>query len=1137
MNYKNLIAGHPAAAWLVLLLSLLVTSWAWYISEQAVTRNVEERFQFEAEDIITAINDRMNEYALVLRSSSGLFETSSDVSREDWNRFVDRLSLQEYFPGIQALGHSVMLEPDEVAAYEASIRAEGFTDYRVKPEGERSQYSAIKFISPFDWRNQRAFGYDMFSEPTRRDAMERARDSGQPAASGRVTLVQETGQNSQYGFLMYYPVYQQNRPLEYISDRRQALSSFVYAAFRVEDLMYGILGRAQKNIDFALYDSKDTHAENLLYQSEAEIETSTGELQAQRFSRTTQLQVAGRPWTLHIYSQPGFIPISQAHQPTFIVIVGLMLDAFLFYLISYLVRGRNQARDEALLADSDRLRTQQRLQLAAEAGGLGLAEWNIAENRLRWDDTMLALYGYKPEDFSGELSAWTNRLHPDDMDRAIEVVTRARNFSNHFDMEFRIVLPDDSIRYIAANVMIERDQADQAVRMVGFNRDVTDKRLAEQAVSEKNWRLQNVLEGTHVGTWEWNVDTGETTFNERWAEMIGYTLEELTPVSMETWNELVHPEDLEKSNAALARHFSGASEFYQCESRIRHKDGHWVWVLDRGKVFSRTDSGQPLMMFGTHQDISEQKQYEALLKQERDKAEMANRSRGEFLANMSHEIRTPINGVIGTLNLLADTELNPTQLNLINVSKRSADSLLGLINDILDLSKIESGKLKIHPAEFELLTLINDVARAQTGRAEAKGLALLCPDHYLEPVRVMADGLRIRQVLTNLLSNAIKFTEQGQITLDVQRLEETTSSIHFQFNVRDTGQGIEAEKQKNLFRRFEQLDNSLTRREGGSGLGLAISRQLVELMGGQIGVDSRPGEGSTFWFRLRLDRAEKKQPQSRNELFKGMRIYVVAADPLYQQFYQSVFAAWQVEYEFVVDYQQAIKRSQSSQDNHPVMVFDAKTLTANSGLAAAVTEYRQMRPALRLLAICPQSMLAIMPQQVNDLADLIVSKPIVQSELYNALLSVVEADLASDEPHEVSRARQTLLKFDARILVVEDNPTNVIIVQGLLNKFGIQAEVADNGSEALLRLEAEHFDLVLMDCQMPVMDGYEATRRLRQSSDIPVIALTAHAMREDEQKCLDAGMNGYLTKPIDPYSLNASLGQWLPAECIQQPVS
>lgn len=1135
MNYKNLIARHPAAAWLVLLLSLLVTSWAWYVSDRAVTRNVEERFQFEAEDVATAINDRMKEYALVLRSGSALFEASTDVSRDDWSRFADTLYLQEFFPGIQALGYSVMIEPEELAAHEAVIQAEGFADYRVKPEGERDQYSAIKYISPFDWRNQRAFGYDMFSQPTRREAMERARDSGQPAASGRVTLVQETGQDTQYGFLMYYPVYQKDVSLEYTEDRRQALTSFVYAAFRMKDLMFGILGQAQEKIDFALYDDNELSTENLLYQSDDDINRVSDE--AERFSTVTQLDIAGRSWTLHVYSQPGFVPFSQANQPMFIVIVGLLLDIFLFYLISFLVRGRNQARDNALIADSQRLRTQKRLQLAAEAGGLGLAEWNIAENRLVWDDTMLSLYGYTPASFSGELSAWSDRVHPDDLEQAIEVVTRARDFSNRFDMEFRIILPGGNIRHIAASVIVERDQADQAVRMVGFNHDVTQQRIVEQAVSEKNWRLQNVLEGTNVGTWEWNVETGEAIFNERWAQMLGYRLEELTPATGESWASIVHPDDLKKSNEALARHFSGASEFYQCESRMRHKDGHWVWILDRGKVFSRTESGRPLMMFGTHQDITEQKQYEALLKQERDKAEMANRSRGEFLANMSHEIRTPINGVIGTLNLLADTELNPSQLNLINVSKRSADTLLGLINDILDLSKIESGKLKIHPAEFDLLMLINDVARAQASRAEAKGLALMCPDHYMAPLRVMADGLRIRQVLTNLLSNAIKFTEQGQVTLDVELLEDTTSTIDLQFNIRDTGQGISEDKQRQLFRRFEQLDNSLTRREGGSGLGLAISRQLVELMGGEIGVESRPGKGARFWFRLRLDRAERKQRVYQSQLFKSLRVTVVGTDPLYQQLYQSLFTAWQIDYEFVDDSQQALAQMQSRQIAHPVMVLDARTLIDNDSLAKAIADYRERVPAFRLLAICPQSMLAIMPKRVSEQADLIVSKPIIQSELYNALLSIVEGELVADEPDSASPARQSLMKFDAKILVVEDNPTNVIIVKGLLQKFGIDAVVADNGSEALARLGAEQFDLVLMDCQMPVMDGYEATRRLRQSSDIPVIALTAHAMREDEQKCLDAGMNGYLTKPIDPFSLNASLGQWLPGECIQQPVS
>lgn len=1131
--YEWLLDRHPPAAWLILLLSLLVTSWAWYISDKAVTQTIEERFEFQAQDLATAITNRMREYELALRSGAALFDASSAVTREDWNSFATTIYLHKYFPGIQALGYSVMLSPDELSAHIEKVRQEGFEDYTVSPEGERDQYSAIQFIEPFDWRNQRAFGFDMYSNPVRRDAMDRARDTGQPATSGRVTLVQETNENIQYGFLMYYPVYHANMPVDYVEERRRALKSYVYAAFRMGDLMQGILGQAQGELEFAVYDGAVASNDAVLYNSETAQDYASAASTAS-FGGYYTLNITGRPWTLHVYTAEGFVAFSEKHQPTFIVLVGILLDIFLFYLISFLARGRKQAHAKALWAETERDVTERRLQLAAEAANMGLAEWNLGENKLIWDRRMLDLYGYTAEEFDGNVEAWSSRVHPDDIEQVMTVLEHAKRFSNHFDMAFRIILPDQRIRYIVASVIVERDLADNPIRMVGFNYDVTEQREADRKLNEHNWHLQNVLESTDAGTWEWSLYADTVNVNERWAEIIGYQLSDIKPVTANSWQSFIHPEDKQDFEQELRRYFDKKVDHYACAMRLKHKQGHWVWVMARGKVFSWDKEGKPQKMFGTMHDISDQKKQEAQLIEERDKAEMANRSRGEFLANMSHEIRTPINGVIGALNLLSDTRLNASQQNLVTISKRSADSLLGLINDILDLSKIESGKLQIKEEPVELSGLLSDTAVTLAARAEAKGLTLLCPSHHMPVMRVMVDGLRVRQIITNLLSNAIKFTEKGQVAVDVEILNESRSHLSLRFNVRDTGQGISQDKLATLFRRFEQLDNSLTRREGGTGLGLAICKQLVEMMHGRIGVESEQGKGTTFWFELDVDRAGQEAKQKSMTVFADLSLQIVRPSPLYQSYYESLSAAWGISYDLVSDVILAAQRFEKSSAVHNVLLLDAELFNGKHKKPLSEWQrWRQKQNNVTVIVTCQQSMLAMVPQAINDVADLIVSKPVVQSELFESLLAIVKDDLASRDAATTNVMQ--FEHFDASVLVVEDNPTNVTIVTGLLHKFGVDVSLAENGVQALTMLEHNHYDLVLMDCQMPELDGYETTRRIRQSdSATPIIALTAQAMREDEQKCLDAGMNAYLTKPIDPYQLNKLLAEWLPENCLKK---
>lgn len=389
------------------------------------------------------------------------------------------------------------------------------------------------------------------------------------------------------------------------------------------------------------------------------------------------------------------------------------------------------------------------------------------------------------------------------------------------------------------------------------SREITGRKLREKEMRYQSLRLSNIIEGTNVGTWEWNVQTGAVIFNERWAEIIGYTLEELAPTSIETWLQYAHPDDLKKSEAFLNDHFAGRISHYEFEARMRHKAGHWIWVLDRGKVTSWTEDGKPLMMFGTHQDITERKEREAMLIEARHQAEAASIAKTSFLAMMSHEIRTPMNAVLGMAYLLGKTTLDSRQSMFLRNIEGSSKILLGVINDILDYSKIEANKIELDSIPIDLDEILENLSSIVATSLKDKAIDVMfyvAPD---VPRKFSGDPLRLSQILVNLINNAIKFTDQGEVVIRVT-IEDTDDSdyVRLVFSVSDSGIGIKPEQMENLFEAFSQADSSITRRFGGTGLGLAISRRLARQMGGDISVDSEYGKGSCFRCSVKLQLPE-----------------------------------------------------------------------------------------------------------------------------------------------------------------------------------------------------------------------------------------------------------------------------------------
>lgn len=818
------------------------------------------------------------------------------------------------------------------------------------------------------------------------------------------------------------------------------------------------------------------------------------------------------------------------------------LEGDLIHTVARDITERKQAEEERLQYEIELEKSREQFMLAVSGSNDGIWDWNIREKKGYMSPRLKEIIGFEDEEFPNKYTAFEEHIHPDDqkiVKTSMEEYLSGKK-PNH-SVEFRLRHKDGSYIWVLSKGKALIDEKGKPYRIAGSLTDITGRKRSEEKLRHYTMKLEKsqeqfmlAVKGSQDGIWDWDLPNKSLYLSERWKEIIGYKDSEL-PNELSTFDGRLHPDDKDRVLNYIEEYLNGGIPKYQMEFRLRHKDGTYRWILAKGEAL-RDEKGVPYRMAGSHTDVTERKHAEDKLKENREllqsiinilpgvltvvdtdyniitlnesdsrlkrvgftyaselegkkcykvfqemdspcpwckinevidtgenaydetgpddirekktgraysytvcpikdksgniisvveygadvtelrnsklEAENANRAKSEFLANMSHEIRTPMNGVIGMTGLLLDTELDAVQRNYVEMIRKSGETLIEVINDILDISKIEAGKLELENVDFSLYDLLEELSSLFSIKAYEKGLELTCLIENNVPDHIRGDPFKLKQVLTNLTGNALKFTNEGRVTIHVNRESGTDKSATLCFSVKDTGIGIPEDKKYLLFETFSQVDASTTRKYGGTGLGLAITKHLVEMMNGEINVRTLEEKGSDFWFRIPIE------------------------------------ISGELSGKHVKPYDLPYKKEQ----------------------------------------------------------ELIHHK---NKDLYG---------------HGNTD--------DIRILIVEDNQINQRLAQALLQKLGYDPDVVTNGNEALKLLETQPYDLVFMDVQMPLMDGLETTQHIRNPDstvidhDIPVIAMTAHAMKGDKEQCLDAGMNDYMSKPISAEQLFILMEKW-----------
>ncbi|MFU8787890.1 MAG: CHASE domain-containing protein [Methylobacter sp.] len=1005
------------AVTLPIMATFMLTTAAVFYEAQNNNARLKLEFHQQAAELSVAVQKSISTHINVLRSLGSFYAASAVVSRKEFEIFVAH-SLDN-FQGIQALSWNPRILSAERAEFERLIQSEGYPNFQITERNaakqlvraqDRADYVAVGFIEPYSG-NESALGFDVYSDSLRREAIDRARDTGEIATTARITLVQERG--NQQGAIAFMPLYRKGMPHTTLEQRRNTIEAYVVAVFRGGDIISAAAkGLGRPGLSYRLIDETAPVAKQLIFTSGSK-ELKPFVLQEKglfgrqlALSHSLSINVGGRHWRFEVVPTQDYFAYHHSNNAWLILLVGLILTSMVatFSMVSSgrgsVLRHLVEERTAALT------QSEQRFRIVADAAPV-LIWLTGTDKRYFWFNRVwLDFTGCSMEQALNQ--DWADSIHADDVQRCLATYVSHFNRREPFQMRYRLRRHDGEYRWITNHGVPRFDSDATFTGYIGSCIDMTEQIMALHEARKAKEALENVLSAaTEISIIATDPDGLITIFNRGAELMLGYSAGDM--IGKQTPAIIHLPEEIaarsQELSLELDKPVAELNVFFVKAAQLGQEKREWTYVRKDQSTLTVSlavttivdENGNITGYLGIAEDISERKQNETLVLQAKNQAETLARSKSEFLANMSHEIRTPMNAIIGLSYLALNKDVPDELRDYLEKINSSSNSLLNILNDILDFSKLEAGHLSIDHSHFDLDETLDNLNNLFADHAAEKQLIFnieIAPD---VPRHLLGDAPRLQQILINLLGNAIKFTERGAVTLKISLQQLYPAQAKLLFCVIDTGIGMSAHDCKKLFQPFSQVDGSITRRFGGSGLGLAISHNLLSLMGGTFSVKSSPGVGSIFSFEL------------------------------------------------------------------------AFGLSPSSSTLSSMPTHSQQRDFGKLLA-------------------------------------------------------------GTRILVVEDNLTNQQVISEFLKLLGISVELTDNGTKVMALLDANTFDAVLMDMHMPEMDGFEATKRIRNQArfaNLPVIALTAGVTEEERERCMALGMNDFIAKPINPKKLTATLIQWL----------
>ncbi len=1096
------------------LLGLAATAGAGAWQQRALDDGARAKFERGAERIETEVKRRFALPLYGLHGARGMYASGTEIDATAFRAYVESRDLPGEFPGVRGFGFIERVLRGDVEAFTAEMQAHD-PNFAVRSSGHAPDLYIIKHIEPMA-TNRAAWGYDIGQEAVRREAVERAVSSGEATLTGSITLAQDDKKSP--GVLYIVPVFRRGANPATPQQRQRALVGLLYVPIVAAELMDGVVAVADHILDFELFDRNATQASQLLFDADHHLGAVSGAVTAahfagRQFESSRSFQVGGRTLALRASTTPVFDASIDRSSLAHIVMGGALASCLMALAVWLLAVGRVRAQNWAqrMTADLDRMaRVVRHTSNAVLITDTALHITWVNEGFTRLTGYALAeAQGRTPGELLG-----SSKADP----ATIKTLLDAAATGTACRVEVLNRTKDGRDYWVETEVQPTRDEKGVLVGFMEVATDITARKRAEVETVRAQAVLRGSIDAIDEAFVLFDPDDRLLLCNDKYREIY--------PGVADLIVLGVRFEDLVRAGAQRGDYAAavGRVDEWVAERVAAHQTANSTVIqqLSNGRtlriVERRTADGH---IVGFRIDIT------AFVKAT-EAAEAASRSKSQFLANMSHEIRTPMNAILGMLELLQNTALNARQLDYATKSEGAARGLLRLLNDILDLSKVDAGKLTLDPRPFRLDRLLRDLSVILSANVGTKDIEVLYDIDPALPRSLLGDDMRLQQVLINLGGNAIKFTSVGQVVLRLRAIELTGHDVLLEVAVRDSGIGIAPENQAHIFSGFSQAEASTTRRFGGTGLGLAICQRLVGLMGGELRLDSVLGEGSTFHFQLRLPLADvpADAPQASTPPDMGaLQTLIVDDNANARELLARMVCSlgWQADVAASGAEAIALVAARGAAGGTYQVVFVDWQMPGLDGWETSL-RLRQIpgvaeTSLIVMVTAHDREMLAQRSAQEQALLNGFLVKPVTASMLFDA---VADARIALAHPELLNRPAVARTKRLAgmRLLVVEDNLNNQQVAQELLEDEGASVTLADNGELGVAAVAAAEppFDAVLMDLQMPVMDGYTAAAQIRHRlglATLPIIAMTANAMASDREACLAAGMNDHVSKPFD----------------------